>query len=270
MLNLVNKLRVLIFSIILVWASVSLAFIVQDIYSGPERVISPPAQSTNISYIYISDSGGMNYMYVLETILILWALSSLLSLIFYFKKSLSSILRIILSMTGIFIVIGFAYVVSLLIGFTYSNTYVKISFSSSEIMGSIPIAVPIIILLFILIYFGAKFIPVKSVAKDEDLKESIGKMIGELRFSDDIRGAIMKAYYDLSNMLRKHGIIEEEYLTPREFEHICMKKIKMDIKPFETLVNLFEEARYSNHPLDETQRKIAIEALESIRNALGD
>jgi uncharacterized membrane-anchored protein/uncharacterized protein YqgQ len=267
----VNKIRVIFFSIILIWASISLAFIVQDIYSGPERSIPGSTNSMNVTEINLPTNSNINYIFILQAILIIWIISSFLALIFYFKKSISTIINISLSILGVFLVIGFAFIISYLISFNYPKNSQPINFSASSLVGSIPIIVLLLVLILIFVYIGVKFIPV-NIKKDEkvDLDQSIGKMILELRFSDDIRGAIMKVYYDLSNTLKKHGIIEENYLTPREFENISINKIKIESKPFETIVNLFEEARYSLHPLNESHRKMAIEALEKIKKDLGD
>ncbi len=71
-------------------------------------------------------------------------------------------------------------------------------------------------------------------------------------------------------MLREHGIIENDYLTPREFENITLEKAHIDSKPFETIVKLFEEARYSVHELNDYHREEAISALEKIRDLLGE
>ncbi|MGC9126476.1 MAG: DUF4129 domain-containing protein [Thermoplasmata archaeon] len=265
-----KKLRVFIFSIILVWASISLAFIVQDIYSGPERSIKTSPQSVNVTTMEFYNSGPVNSLLILQAILIIWAISSLFAFIFYFKKSLYIIFRITMSMLGVFIVMGFTYLIAWFIVFNYPTKSQIPIFSPQYLSGSIPFIIPLIILFLILLYIGSRHIPTKVRKENVNISDSIGRMIKELRFSDDIRGAIMKVYYDLSNTLQKHGIIEEEYLTPREFENISLKKIGIDSRPFETIVKLFEEARYSNHPLNEDHRKMAIDALESIKRLLGE
>ncbi|MEL9999088.1 MAG: DUF4129 domain-containing protein [Thermoplasmata archaeon] len=266
-----NKFRVFIFSLILIWASISLAFIVQDIYSGPEKSVNSSPNRLNVTTINLPGyTSNVNVFSILEAMYLFWIFAAILALIFYFKESLRVILNTILSMLGVFIVLGITFIISLLIVFNYPKNSEIIIFSEKNIIGTVPYLIPAIILLIILIYFSMRFVPKSEIKKDNQMEKSIDMVINELKFSDDIKGAIMKAYYDLSKILKNHGIIEENYLTPREFESITLKRLNIDKTPFETIVVLFEEARYSLHPLNEDHRKIAIDSLETIKKMLGD
>ncbi len=267
----VDKLRVIIFSFILIWASISVAFIVQDIYSGPERSISKSPGNVNVTTVYFPNSSyGLNIFTVIEALFLIWIISAALALIFYFKQSIKIIVNLLLSTLGVLILIGFAFIVSWLVVFNYPKNSILISLSFESLAGTVPIILPFLILLLVIIYFALRFVPRTISEKNENLGKSIEMVIGELKFSNDIKGAIMKAYYDLSRILKNHGVIEEEYLTPREFENMTLRKLKIDSTPFERIVELFEEARYSEHPLSENHRKMAIESLEKIKSILGD
>ncbi|MGC8565643.1 MAG: DUF4129 domain-containing protein [Thermoplasmata archaeon] len=270
-----NRIRVVILVIIIIWSAVSLSMILQNIYSGPERsIISPPlSQAMNTTYPGFPISTGIDIIEIMEYTVFAWIILFIVSLVIYFKSTLKILYKAIMSFLGLFIILGIVYIVSALISHINTSTSSSvqgIKFSSQEIIGTLPIILGIGVLSFLFIYIISKNFYLPSQEKNVKISKTISEMISELKFGNDVRGSIMKAYYDLSNLLKKYGIIEREYLTPREFENLSIEKVHLDSKPFETIVKLFEEARYSSHEMDENQREEAILALEKIKKLLGE
>jgi hypothetical protein len=101
-----------------------------------------------------------------------------------------------------------------------------------------------------------------------EYREYVEEAIYRVKITSDPRGAILAAYREMENMMRSRGVRDEKYYTPREFEDFALSTLNLSREPVETLVSLFEHARYSNHPLSEEDRANALRALEAIRNEL--
>src|SRR5438128_98591 len=69
-------------------------------------------------------------------------------------------------------------------------------------------------------------------------------------------------------LLRARGTTAQGALTPRELEDLAVGRLHVSREASSTLTSLFEEARYSEHPLGEADRRRAIESLAGIRVAL--
>jgi len=271
----VNKIRIVILSLIIIWAAISLAMIVQNIYSGPERNITTSTFtfSYNSTYPNIPLSAGFDILKIIEYTVFAWIVMLIISLIFYFKSTLKILYKAIISFLGILILFGIVYIISIFLSklnTSTSSSVQGVQFSGQYLYGSLSIIAVIIVFSILLIYIISKNFPKAHENVNINMNRSITKMIKDLKFSNDVRGSILKVYYELSNMLREHGIIENDYLTPREFENITLEKAHIDSKPFETIVKLFEEARYSVHELNDYHREEAISALEKIRDLLGE
>ncbi len=265
-----NRFRILLLSIILIWATVSLAFIVQNVNLGPESFPVKSSQgSLNLSTTNFYYPGGGNYVLtMMEIIEIFWIGVFIVGIVLFFKESLRVIAHKIISFAGIFLVLIIAYVISFYLKMgNYPASNISATFSSSNVGGTIPVIVALIVLIFLIFYIMPKG-KVKNKTNEREMAESIEKMVRDLKFSDDVRGTILKVYYELSSLLKNNGIIERENLTAREFEDMSIKTLKIKKEPFETIIKLFEEARYSDHRMDDNARKMAIDALEEIKNML--
>jgi hypothetical protein len=75
-------------------------------------------------------------------------------------------------------------------------------------------------------------------------------------------------YQRFCALLGSRGISEQEAMTPRELEGLAVERLHVSREASETLTSLFEEARYSVHPLGEGDRRRAIDSLAGIRAAL--
>jgi hypothetical protein len=92
--------------------------------------------------------------------------------------------------------------------------------------------------------------------------------IQELELGGDVRTAILGCFQRFCGLLGARGIGAQEPLTPRELEGLAVARLRVSHEASETLTSLFEEARYSEHPLGESDRARALESLAGIRTAL--
>lgn len=82
---------------------------------------------------------------------------------------------------------------------------------------------------------------------------------------DDPRQAIIACYSQLEHLLADHGIPADETLTPQEHMGAALQGIDIPLNAFSGLVELFELARYSLHPLDERAKQTATTHLKTIQ-----
>ena len=90
----------------------------------------------------------------------------------------------------------------------------------------------------------------------------------ELRTHTDPRQAIIACYARLEHLLTDYGLPAYEHLTPQEYMGTALQGLDLPRDAFAGLVGLFELARYSLHPLDDTARRTAIGYLEQLRTHL--
>ncbi len=85
---------------------------------------------------------------------------------------------------------------------------------------------------------------------------------------DDPRHAIIACYAQLEHLLEDHGMPAHSALTPQEYMGAALRGIDVPEDAFAGLVALFEQARYSLHPLDEMDKQAAATYLETIKTHL--
>jgi Domain of unknown function (DUF4129) len=98
--------------------------------------------------------------------------------------------------------------------------------------------------------------------------EAVQEAIEDLSVGGDVRAAILACYQRFCALLGSRGMSEQKALTPRELEGFAVLRLHVSRDASETLTSLFEEARYSEHRLGETDRHRAIDSLAGIRAAL--
>ncbi len=130
----------------------------------------------------------------------------------------------------------------------------------------IAIAFFLIIIAFIILR-NAK-IEKKKPERKVDARKYVENAIYTAKLGDDVRGAILRAYRELEKMMAHYGVNAERSSTPREFERFALNSLNLSEDPVNTLVELFEIARYSHHDMNENERNEAINSLEEIRREL--
>ncbi len=81
----------------------------------------------------------------------------------------------------------------------------------------------------------------------------------------DPRHAIIACYAQLEHLLEDHGMPADAALTPQEYMGTALRGLDIPADAFAGLVELFERARYSLHPLDHTDRETATAHLKTIK-----
>ncbi len=97
---------------------------------------------------------------------------------------------------------------------------------------------------------------------------AVNKTIEDLEAGRDVRSAILACFQRFCELLGSRGITEQGALTPRELEALAVHRLRVSSKDSQILTGVFEEARYSTHPLGEPDRQRALESLGEIRAAL--
>ena len=113
--------------------------------------------------------------------------------------------------------------------------------------------------------------PMPTIAAPEPPSTSektltITDAISALEGPSDPRGAILAAYARMAAELGPAG--DDGTLTPREFALKTGWRLKESAASLESLTALFEEARYSDHPMGERERSRALAALQDIEREL--
>ena len=122
----------------------------------------------------------------------------------------------------------------------------------------------------------AKFLRIKSTKLDysdlnlqtQEVAETIQRTIDALAGGSDTRATVIRCYTDMCKVMAKYGVVEEEHLTPREFENIAKEALPVPNELIHDLVMIFEEARYSDHDLTEDASQRALSALEGMKEKL--
>ena len=96
----------------------------------------------------------------------------------------------------------------------------------------------------------------------------VQETIRDLEIGEDVRIAILACFQRFCRLLEGRGITRQVALTPRELERLAVHDLAVSREASATLTSLFEEARYSVHPLGERDRTRAIESLGRIQGAL--
>jgi hypothetical protein len=112
--------------------------------------------------------------------------------------------------------------------------------------------------------------PEEEVLQGEALSV-VGEAISEITAHEgdlDFRAAIIKCYERLCELLAQRNCQIQKHETVQEFRISASKFLNLPDEPLSTLTNLFEEARYSIHEIDETKRNEALKCLEEIRDHL--
>ena len=94
--------------------------------------------------------------------------------------------------------------------------------------------------------------------------EAVQAAIAALEAGADPRGAVIAAYAAMQRTLAAHGLVRLPSEAPREFLRRVLVANRAAEEDAGTLTGLFEEARFSTHPISERTRDRALSALRSL------
>jgi hypothetical protein len=100
-------------------------------------------------------------------------------------------------------------------------------------------------------------------------RAAVDAAIGALDTATDPRSAVIAAYAAMERTLGAHGVTRSGSEAPREYLRRVLAQASQTEREARTLTGLFEEARFSAHPIPERTRELALAALSSLRARLG-
>ncbi len=102
----------------------------------------------------------------------------------------------------------------------------------------------------------------------EVVADAVDAALSALEAAGDPRQAIIAAYARMLEALEAHGLGCRPAETPRLHVARCLAAADVRPEPLEELVSLFEEARFSTHPMTWEHRDEARRALAAVRGDL--
>jgi len=103
---------------------------------------------------------------------------------------------------------------------------------------------------------------------DEELAATIGDAIDDLEAEPDARRAVVAAYARMEAVLARHGLRRRPSQTPLEYLRGLLAALSGRGAAAARLTELFEEAQFSTHRVDEPMKREAIASLRTIRDGL--
>jgi len=261
-------------ALLLIWLTVSLGAVLPTINikfgapisTRPQAVIPPPTEKSSNSSSY--------FMYFLQAIIFSVFAIAIVGGFIYRKQLAQEALAGVISLVLALLLFGLIYILADKISialYTHSGSNPSNPSISEPLYSQSTIAL-IIIAAVMGILFGIFVVKVyrkKEVKIKKEVittKEVMERAIYKVKIGKDVRGAILAAYKEMEKLMRSRGVEDKDYYTPREFREFALETLKISQKPVDTLTNLFEIARYSRHEMNEEHRKLALKALEEIRN----
>jgi len=109
-----------------------------------------------------------------------------------------------------------------------------------------------------------RFLAPQEEGAPPQVRRAVAAGLQELRTHTDPRQAIIACYARLEHLLEDYGVPAYGHLTPQEYMGTALHHLDLPSEALTGLVALFELARYSLHPLDDTARATAIAHLEQL------
>jgi uncharacterized membrane protein len=91
-----------------------------------------------------------------------------------------------------------------------------------------------------------------------------------LRLAGDYKETILNCYRQMCHVLSHHGFQIVAHETASEFSDSVSSRLGLGGDSVRGLTFLFEEARYSDHQIDDAKRAKALNQLESLEHLLGE
>lgn len=113
--------------------------------------------------------------------------------------------------------------------------------------------------------FASPNAPEAETPEARRLRHAVAAGLRALREHDEPRHAIIACYARLEHLLEDYGMPADAALTPQEYMGSALRGLDVPEAALAGLVGLFEQARYSLHPLDETDKEMAAAYLETIK-----
>lgn len=103
---------------------------------------------------------------------------------------------------------------------------------------------------------------------ESDVAESISDAIDDLESEPDARRAVIAAYARMEGVFDRHGLRRHVSETATEYLQRILLGLTTRVEAVGRLTGLFEQAKFSDHPIDGRMKQDAIDALRVIRDDL--
>ena len=110
--------------------------------------------------------------------------------------------------------------------------------------------------------------PAEAEADAEVARRALDSGLAALREPADPRGAVIEAYTRMEEALASRELGRRIPEAPREYLRRVLREQGMPERSLTTLTELFEEARFSSHPIPVSASALARTELETARDAL--
>jgi hypothetical protein len=111
-----------------------------------------------------------------------------------------------------------------------------------------------------------------TTKEDEQLRHEalqvVKQALASLKETGKYHETILECYRHMCKILSDEGFVIAPMQTAREFASDVSGKLSLGRDFVTGLTFLFEEARYSDHPIDDEKRKLAVNELQSLQRAL--
>jgi hypothetical protein len=104
----------------------------------------------------------------------------------------------------------------------------------------------------------------------EAARRAVDRAMEPLRDPSDARAAVIEAYALMEQVLAEEQLGRRSPEAPREYLGRVLRERDIPERPLTTLTALFEEARFSLHPIPDSARSRALSELEDARVALAE
>ncbi|GEM_PF-6837079 len=136
------------------------------------------------------------------------------------------------------------------------------------------------LLFFILIMFFVVIVAVRAYLltpkkdkielSEDGVTRTIDRTLEKLYRGEDVQSTIIRCYIEMCYHLEEQGVSDQQFLTSREFRSKALEKLDIPSELLYNLTAMFEEARYSTHPMGDQEKKEAIENLQRLKKFLSD
>jgi len=103
---------------------------------------------------------------------------------------------------------------------------------------------------------------------ERDITSTVDKAITELHQGKDTESTILRCYQRMCLILEEKGVENEDSMTPREFEGVAIKKLRVQRSRISKIREIFELAKYSSHQLDEEDKNRILQEFKALKEEL--
>jgi hypothetical protein len=108
----------------------------------------------------------------------------------------------------------------------------------------------------------------RTPTMESDVAESLDDAIDDLESEPDARRAVIAAYARMERVFGRHGLRRQASETATEYLQRILLGLTTRVEAVGRLTGLFEQAKFSDHPIDGRMKQDAIDALRLIRDDL--